>query len=240
MRLDNDVHVLQLPLDLGGGTAQLNISLILDEVNGPTLVDSGMPGQKGEIDAALTEAGTRAPDLQRIIVTHQDIDHTGSLQNLVRQSGARVLAHPSDEPYIDGTLRPLKLFPQVLEQRPQLREAFERFEPTTIDEQIRDGDSLDLAGGVRVLFTPGHTPGHISLYLDRPGILISGDALTADNGRLMGPNPQATPDLSTAWESVRSLARLDVNTVICYHGGVVSEDAKGQLERVVREGVPDK
>jgi glyoxylase-like metal-dependent hydrolase (beta-lactamase superfamily II) len=88
---------------------------------------------------------------------------------------------------------------------------------------------------VRVIFTPGHTPGHICLYLERSKILIAGDALTAGDGQLRGPNVAATPDMPAASQSVRKLAELDVQTIVCYHGGVVGEDASGQLRRVAQE-----
>jgi glyoxylase-like metal-dependent hydrolase (beta-lactamase superfamily II) len=51
-----------------------------------------------------------------------------------------------------------------------------------LDEHLEDGDLLDLVGGIRVIFTPGHTPGHLSLYLERPRVLVAGDALTAEGG----------------------------------------------------------
>ena len=65
--------------------------------------------------------------------------------------------------------------------------------------------------------------------------MVAGDALTAEGGYLNGPNPPLTLDLRAAVHSVRRLAELDVETIVCYHGGVVGEDANGQLRRVVRE-----
>src|SRR5215212_2404882 len=235
MMIADGVDVLPIPRNSQGAAGFLNLTLILDEQNGNTLVDAGLPGQAEAIGAALVEAGIGVRDLRRIIFTHQDLDHVGSGADLVRQSGARVLAHPADAPYIDGNLRPLKPSPEMLEQRPQMRETLERLEPIGVDEHLEDGDRLDLAGGTRVIFTPGHTPGHLSLYLEQPKILVAGDALTAEGGHLNGPNPPLTLDVRAAVRSVRRLAELDVETIVCYHGGVVGEDANGQLRRVVQE-----
>ena len=138
-------------------------------------------------------------------------------------------------PHIDGTLKPLKPSPEMLEQRPQMREALEHLEPVRVDEHVEDGDRLDLAGGTRVIFTPGHTPGHLSLYLEQPKVLVAGDALTAEGGHLNGPNPPLTLDVREAARSVRRLADLEIDTIVCYHGGVVGEDANGQLRRVLQE-----
>jgi glyoxylase-like metal-dependent hydrolase (beta-lactamase superfamily II) len=235
MRIANSVYVLPIPRSPQEASSFLNLTLIVDEENGNTLVDAGLPDQTEAIGAALGEAGIGVRDLRRIIFTHQDLDHVGSGAALVRQSGAQVLAHSADAPYIERRLRPLKPSPEMIEQRPQIREVMERLEPVSVDEQLENDTRLELAGGTRVIFTPGHTPGHISLYLERSKILIAGDAVTAERGHLNGPNPLATPDIPTAIESLKRLADLDVDTIICYHGGVVSDDANGQLRRVIEE-----
>jgi glyoxylase-like metal-dependent hydrolase (beta-lactamase superfamily II) len=234
MRVANGVYVLPIPRGPQQPESFLNVALILDDENGNTLVDAGLPGQMDAISSALLEAGIGVEDLGRIVFTHQDLDHIGSGAAIVRQSGAKVLAHPADAPYIEGSLRPLKLSPEVLEQRPQMRAVLDNLEAVGVDEQVEDGTRLEVAGGVRVVSTPGHTPGHISLYLERSKVLIAGDALTADGGTLHGPNPSMTLDLTTAAQSLSRLADLELNTIVCYHGGVVDEDAKGQLRRVVQ------
>ena len=240
MRIANGVYVLPIPRSPQEPESFLNLTLIMDEQNGNTLVDAGLPNQTEAISAALVEAGIGVGDLRRIIFTHQDLDHVGSGAALVRQSDARVLAHPADAPYIEGSQRPLKPSPEMLEQRPQMREVLERLEPVGIDEYVEDGTRLDLAGGTRVISTPGHTPGHISLYVERSKVLIAGDALTAERGSLNGPNPSMTLEMRTALESIRRLADLEIDTIVCYHGGVVSEDANGQLRRVIQEASADR
>ena len=240
MRVANSVYVLCIPRGPEDADNYLNLTLIVDEENGNTLVDAGLPDQVEAINAALVEAGIGVRDLRRIIFTHQDLDHVGSGAALVRQSGATVLAHPADAPHIDGSLRPLKPSPEMLEQRPQMREALERLEPVGVDERVEDSALLDLAGGTKVIFTPGHTPGHISLYLERSKVLIAGDTLTAERGYLNGPNQPMTPEMRRAIQSIRRLADLEIDTIVCYHGGVVADDANGQLRRVIEEASGDR
>jgi glyoxylase-like metal-dependent hydrolase (beta-lactamase superfamily II) len=240
MRVAYGVYVLPIPRSPQEPESFLNLTLIVDEQNGNTLVDAGLPDQAEAIGAALLEAGTGVRDLRRIIFTHQDLDHVGSGAALVRQSGARVLAHAADAPYIEGELRPLKVTPEMLERRPQMREVLQRLEPVGVDELREDGGRLDLAGGLRVIFTPGHTPGHLGLYLERSKVLIGGDALRAERGSLNDPNPYMTLEMGTALQSLRTLADLDIDTIICYYGGVVSENANGQLRRVIREVSRDR
>jgi glyoxylase-like metal-dependent hydrolase (beta-lactamase superfamily II) len=240
MQIAEGVYVLPIPRGPQGAGGFLNLTLILDMQNGDTLVDAGLPDQAEAISSALVEAGIGVRDLRRIIFTHQDLDHVGSGAALVRQSGARVLAHSADAPHIDGSLRPLKPSPDMLEQRPQMREVLERLEPVGVDEHLEDGERLDIAGGIRVIFTPGHTPGHLSLYLERSKVLVAGDALRAERGYLNGPNPAMTLEMGTALQSMRRLANLEIDTIVCYHGGVVSEDANEQLQRVIQEASRDR
>jgi len=235
VQLNDDVSILPLSIVREGQTFTYNVSLILDPVNGPALVDTGLPGQLDQIADGLAESGVAVADLTRVILTHQDIDHVGSLRDVVQASGARVVAHEVEAPFIDGSDVPRFKRPAVLESRPEMRPIVERILPTPVDERVQDGSRLDLAGGVRFVFTPGHTVGHMCLYLERTRTVIAGDALIASEGRLAGPSAAATDDMETAARSVRKLAELDVDAIVCYHGGVVRDDANGQLRRVVEE-----
>jgi glyoxylase-like metal-dependent hydrolase (beta-lactamase superfamily II) len=235
MQLNDDLHVLPLPMVRDGQTRILNLSLIVDPAAGPTLVDAGLPGQLDAIAAVMAEAGVGVGDLKRIVLTHQDIDHVGSLPDLVQASGARVLANEVEVPFIVGAERPRYDRPDFLQQFPQMAAFVERMKQLHVDEALPDGARLDVAGGVRAVATPGHTVGHMCLYLERSRTVIAGDALTAEDGRLQGPSPTATADMPTAVRSVARLAELDVDAIVCYHGGVVSHDAGGQLRRLAGE-----
>src|SRR5215207_11540655 len=116
MRLSDDLYMLALPLKRDDQTVYFNLSLILDAIHGPTLVDTGLPGQLHAIATVLADAGVRVADLKRIILTHQDIDHVGSLHDLVQVSGAQVLAHAIEVPYIDRSEPPRFARPEVLAQ----------------------------------------------------------------------------------------------------------------------------
>jgi len=238
MQLNDDVHVLELPMVRDGQTRILNLTCILDPSEGPTLVDTGLPGQLEAITTALADAGIGLRDLRRIVLTHQDVDHVGSLPDLVEATGARVLASEVEVPYIDGTERPRYDRPEFLQAFPQMAGFLDRMKRMRVDEALADGARLDIAGGVRAVATPGHTVGHLCLYLERTRTIIAGDALTAEEGRLQGPSPTATADMPTAARSVGRLAELDVDAIVCYHGGVVVDDAGGQLRRVAAELAP--
>jgi glyoxylase-like metal-dependent hydrolase (beta-lactamase superfamily II) len=88
--------------------------------------------------------------------------------------------------------------------------------PATTD--LGDGQILPVLGGLRVVHTPGHTPGSVCLYAERDGLLFSGDALWRDaRGSLHRPNRHWSEDLGSARRSVGVLARLDVGTILFGH-----------------------
>ena len=240
MRVANGVYVLPIPRSPQEPESFLNLTLIVDEQNGNTLVDAGLPDQMEAISAALAEAGIGVRDLRRIIFTHQDLDHVGSGAALVRQSGARVLAHSADAPYIEGSRRPLKTSPEMLEQRPQMREVLERLEPVGVDEYVEDGDAPRPCRRDSGDF---HAGSHAGPHKSLSGAIEGLDSRRRADGRggsLNGPNPTMTLEMPTAIQSIRRLADLEIDTIVCYHGGVVSEDANEQLRRVIQEASRDR
>ena len=205
------------------------------------LVDAGYPGQLQEIINAMEQAGIPFSKLNNVIVTHQDYDHIGSLADVVKASGhvIEVLAHQEEKPYIEGNKPWIKkeLIRKMLESLPenQRKEAETKYQipvKPKVDKTIADGEVLPYCGGITVIHTPGHTPGHICLYLNQSKTLISGDALNVADGQLVGPNPMYTADMACAQESVRKLARYDIEKVICYHGGVFGDNVNERLQEL--------
>ncbi|WP_027483097.1 MBL fold metallo-hydrolase [Deinococcus pimensis] len=238
MNVTEHLHVLPIREQAGPIENLMHLSLILDDTHGPVLIDTGMPGREEVIRALLAEVKVAPRDLHAILLTHQDLDHVGSAAALARQGAARVLAHPLDAPVIDGRVRALKLPPPAVLATlpPEVRATLERgAEPVPVNGLLHDGERLDLAGGVRVVHTPGHTPGHVSLYLERDRVLIAGDALMVHDGRVLPPPAATTPDLPRAWQSIARLAELDVAVLVAYHGGVLRDEVNAQLRALAAQ-----
>ena len=86
---------------------------------------------------------------------------------------------------------------------------------------------------ILVVHTPGHTKGHISLYLINEMTLIAGDALVIEDGRFNIANPDFTLDLETAVKSVEKIRKLSPRKIICYHGGVMTQNIDKELEALI-------
>jgi glyoxylase-like metal-dependent hydrolase (beta-lactamase superfamily II) len=239
MRIDNGVEVLELTMNFAGNQSVIHPVLLWDDENA-VLVDTGVPGQLEHIRSAMAQAGVPFSRLTKVILTHQDIDHIGSLPEILRESDRKieVLAHEADKPYIEGEKPLLKMNPERLkrmleslpaDQHERVQAMFANPPKARVDRTVSDGETLPYCGGITVIHTPGHTPGHISLYLKESKVLITGDAMVAPNGQLMGPNPNVTPDMDQALESLKKFTQYDVETVVCYHGGVVRDNVKQRL-----------
>ncbi|MFT0825294.1 MBL fold metallo-hydrolase [Bacillus swezeyi] len=94
---------------------------------------------------------------------------------------------------------------------------------------------LPFCGGIQVITTPGHTDGHISLYLKKSKTLITGDALGCSEGILQPPIPKVTPDMKQAVQSLEKLLAFDINRVICYHGGAVEGAPKERIREIMNQ-----
>ncbi|MBO7746421.1 MBL fold metallo-hydrolase [Paenibacillus sp. MWE-103] len=188
------------------------------------LFDTGIPGSLELIRAAFQEASVPFEKLTKIVITHQDMDHIGTLPELAQYFGDRVqvIAHQVAVPYLAGEV------PLVKSKR--------LAPPVNVDVVVKDGDILPFAGGLQVVFSPGHTPDHTSYYHIPSKTLIAGDALTAQDGVLQAYNPAYTPDQETALQSIAKFQSLDLAKVIAFHGGECIDNLQDRLRAIVEAG----
>jgi glyoxylase-like metal-dependent hydrolase (beta-lactamase superfamily II) len=245
MKIADGVMVLELVREVLGQKNIIYPTLIGDEETA-FLADTGFPGQFEALREAMAGEGIPFGKLQGVIITHQDIDHIGCLADFVRESNGsiKVYAHAAEKPYIQGEKPLIKqnsaqmgrfLASLPEEQRRQIAAVFANPPRAKVDHTVADGEMLPYGGGVTVIATPGHTPGHICLYLNRSKTLIAGDALTVSGSELKGPNPQATADPDLALRSLKKLLQYDIETVVCYHGGIYQQKVKQRLAELAKE-----
>lgn len=192
------------------------------------IIDTGYPLHINLIMEAAQQCGYRLENTSAVIITHQDIDHIGCVKEILEMAPkAKTMAHEEETAYIDGRLTPIKL--QALDQSHpfyiKLKAGFEN-RRIKIDRELKDGDFLPICGGLEIIHTPGHTPGHICIYVREDKVLIAGDAMNEEGNKLTGANPQHTFDMEQADESVRKLHGFDIETILTYHGGMYKGSPK--------------
>ena len=198
-----------------------------------TVLDAGLPGDWEDFNSALARLGHSLSDIDVVLITHHHPDHAGNAERL-RSSGARVLAHSDDAPYLRGE-KHLRHAGQVrflwrpwylLYMLRYVAKGITRVPSVARLDRLADGEVLDVPGSPRVLHVPGHTAGSCALFLEDRSLLFSGDALvTLDVTR--GPRGRAGPqivrgpvteDAELALRSLGALAETNAATVLPGHG----------------------
>ena len=201
---------------------------------GWVLVDAGLMGTERQIiDAAERRFGTSIPP-SAIVLTHGHFDHVGALDGLLRHWDVPVFAHALEHPFLNGrqSYPPPDAATKGLMAR--LSPLFPR-EPIEIGDHLNtlpaDGTVPEIAGW-QWLHTPGHTPGHVSLWHPKRRHLIAGDAFittgqesvyeaASQQLEMHGPPQYFTPDWVEAGRSVRALAKLEPELAITGHGRAI-------------------
>jgi len=181
--------------------------------------DAGTPESMPCIERSVESLGFELGDLKSIIISHGHVDHIGELKHLVEISGAKVYAHDAEIPYL-------------LKQKHQECDARE-FESTAIDVALKDGDTLDLLGGLKVIHTPGHTAGHLALYAEKQRTLFAADLIRHSRGEFHLPPPEYSVDYPLLIESLVKVSQYDFDKLVLYHGEPILQDADKRLREFV-------
>ena len=236
----------------------VNICMVgLPGKGGWVLVDAGMPRSAETIVvAAERRFGPNRPP-EAIILTHGHFDHVGAIVDLVRRWDVPVYAHEMELPYLTG--KQAYPEPDATVEGGLVAKWSRMFpnEPVNITgavHKLPDDGAVPGMPEWRWIHTPGHTPGHVSLFREKDRFLIAGDAFVtvrqdalyrviAQAEEITGPPRYLTPDWPTAWESVRKLQALGPSAAVPGHGrpvtGQILEEGLRKLaERFDRIAIP--
>jgi glyoxylase-like metal-dependent hydrolase (beta-lactamase superfamily II) len=167
------------------------------------VVDTGTAGNESKIADVVHTAGLGWDAVHHVILTHYHGDHIGSVgEVLAAAPKATAYAGAADIPQIKSP-RPLKA--------------------------VGDNDEVF---GLRVIATPGHTPGHVCVFDPAGSLLILGDAMNNTDNKLAGPNPQYTADMAQAHQSVKKLAKLTFQRALFGHGEPIDKGASQAIAKL--------
>ena len=218
-----------------------------------TVLDAGLPGDWDEFSSVLSQLGHTVTDIDAVLITHHHPDHAGNAERL-RSSGARVLSHPADAPYLRGEKhlsraglarylwRPWYAFYMLS----YVAKGITRTPPVAELDKLADNEVLDVPGSPRVIHAPGHTAGSCALLVEDRSLLFSGDALvTLDvvrgpRGR-QGPQIARGPfaeDADLALQSLEVLAATNADTVLPGHGEPWPHGVKSAVDMAVNRAAP--
>lgn len=236
MKLADRYKILEISTKLADKQITVYPTLLLDDP--VILVDTGYPGQLPQIHEAIEKAGIAFSKLNKVILTHHDIDHMGNAKSLENKLPLEVLAHEAEKPYIEGKLPSPRLsrhealqniMPEEINRVHEKLKTFFDLNKIKLSDTLTDGQILPCCGGITIIHTPGHTLGHISLYLRRSKTLIAGDNLVIDKGILTTALEFTILDMNLYIKSLYKLTNYDIETVICYHGGLYKENVNERI-----------
>jgi glyoxylase-like metal-dependent hydrolase (beta-lactamase superfamily II) len=202
--------------------------LLLESEDGWTLVDTGLQSSVPRIRDAIIALGSGPEDLKRIFITHQHDDHTGGLRGLLEWSPEVEVGASEHEAEVISGRRGMDPF-----SNPVLRYLSHNAKPpgVPVSNVLREGD---LVSGFRIISTPGHTLGHVSLLRDADGLLFTADAFGALVRRIrVGGAKFVCTDPPQAKHSARKLLDQEFGAVVMAHGKPLYTGARRRLEEAV-------
>lgn len=205
-------------IDLG----TVNAYLVADD--GLTLVDCGMPWNAGAITDGIADAGHAIGDVDRVLVTHYDLDHVGAIADLQLPPDAEVFVGAADAPYVTGREKPA-----LTNRKGLLQRIVGRFAGTV--ETVTSVDDGDTIGSFTAHHTPGHTPGHTAYVSETHSAAFLGDLVREVDGRLAASPWYISRDTRAVRESIRGLVAADIEFEVAAmgHGTPFSEGGSDRL-----------
>lgn len=200
---------------------------LLEDGDDLVLCDAGMPWHRSAIQSQIEQTGHAVSDLDRILVTHYDLDHVGGLAGL--DTDAPIYAGGDDVAILRGDTKPPLTNHKGLLQR-GMSLFVER--PSSTIRSIADGETI---GSFTAYYTPGHNPGHIAYISEDLGVGLLGDLVRSSNGGLTASPWLFSYDTGKVRTSIRSLVeRAPAFEVACPgHGTPLRENGSAALAALV-------
>jgi glyoxylase-like metal-dependent hydrolase (beta-lactamase superfamily II) len=217
------------------GSWAVNSFALLDDDGSVTLVDTGLERAPARIVAGLAALGKHPADVRRIVLTHAHPDHAGGAKEMADLTGAPIAVHAEDAGFVEsGELPPKDKSYTVGRIFARLQDG--RFPAARVGEKLADGQVLDVAGGLRVVATPGHSPGHISLLHEPTQTLITGDAIFNVLGVRYSPRVFCS-DFRLSRRTAHVLGELEYERAGFAHGPEVLDGAREAVRRFLAKSV---
>ncbi|HET7018565.1 MAG TPA: MBL fold metallo-hydrolase [Streptosporangiaceae bacterium] len=197
------------------GSDTVNSYLVIDE-SGVTIIDAGLPRYWTLLTRELNRLGVTLDDVRALILTHGDTDHIGFAGRLYREKGIPAFIHPDDVDRARLDVKkpnsgwgPVKAGALTGFLWYSARQGGLRIRPAGELRPAEDGQVLDVPGAPRIIHTPGHTPGSITVHVPAVDALFIGDTMTTRNVLTGARGPRPAPFTLEPKQGLASLDRID-------------------------------
>ena len=230
MKIKENMYILELP-NINPQSKDFVYPTVIKDGSNLTLIDTGYPKQIEYIESALEKDGLDINNIKTIILTHQDIDHIGNVKDILNLvPDIEIISYNEEAEYINGNKTPCKVeymernLDKMDENGKKLYHLFKTFfenNKINVDKVVKNGDVISKGEDMQVIATPGHTPGHMCLYIDKYKLLIAGDLLLLKDGNITLCPKELNYNNDMYLQSVNKIRDLEIEMIICFHGGLV-------------------
>jgi glyoxylase-like metal-dependent hydrolase (beta-lactamase superfamily II) len=209
---------------------------LITEGDGLTLIDTSVSIAAGSILRQIGKLGFSPGDVRRILITHAHPDHVGALPALVEATGAEVWSSRLERPVIEGAIPvPLPPAERLRGLSRLLRPGRTSFPRVPVARELRDSEVLtEIFGGLQVIATPGHAPGHLSYWHAERRLIIMGDVIMRIPLMMRLPIAAFTCDMAENIRSIARVAHLEPHIACFGHGNPLMIDAARRIRAFAR------
>jgi len=197
------------------------------------LIDTGYKGKHETILKALNELGKTPADIRHILLTHSHPDHAGALADIMKLTEAQTYMHGADAALMRQGLAgrlPFIISPGLMNKiifNVFMKGSKNENDVVAIGHELIDGEQLSMAGGIKVVYTPGHSLGHVCFLLETEQTLVAGDICS----NMMGLGWSTVyEDRAVGLASIKKAAAFNFDKAVFGHGKPIMESASEKIK----------
>ena len=209
----------------------INSYAVINSDSSVTLIDCGLEGSSKRLIKDLARIGKHPKDVMNIVLTHAHDDHIGGAAQMINVCEVKnVLMHEDDSHLLPTGRTPSRddsrLSGKIMKILPE-----RKYEPFSVTKRLKDGEVIDAAGGLKVIHTPGHTSGHISLLHLESETLITGDSIFNMTSRITWALSGFCVNFNQSKETAKRFLDLDFKNACFTHGPEIRDVGKQKIKQ---------
>ena len=206
---------------------------------GVLIIDTATPGKSDGLLKELESINVKPSDIKAVVITHAHPDHAGSCAALIDKTHAGLYVHKNDRDVLLGIAPPPQPRNFIQKLSAFMSKHFFKYQPPEDAVPLDEDSTIQGFEDLKIISTPGHTPGSMSILDITDDTLFCGDAINNRGNKLTGPNKLFTINTDQAWRSVAKLGASRFKTLCPGHGTWIADDAQEKVQDLLITNHPN-